>query len=91
MLLQEGDELALGGHYWMQDDTGDEVWRLGEVLERGEGGNVSIKLESGGVIDIDPVRRPAGRRHTSSLLTAVDTPLGYNPGRQTKTKHAPKS
>lgn len=55
ILLQEGDELTLGGHYWMQDDTGDEVWILGEVLERGEGGNVSIKLERGGVIDIDPV------------------------------------
>lgn len=57
MLLREGDELALGGQYWMQDDTGDEVWRLGEVLDRGEEGNLSIKLESGGVIDIDPVRR----------------------------------
>lgn len=57
MLLQEGDELTLGGNYWMQDDTGDEVWRLAEVLERGEDGNLSIKLlESGGVIDIDPVR-----------------------------------
>lgn len=55
MLLKEGDELAVGGHYWMPDDTGNEVWRLGEVVERGEDGNVSIKLDSGGVIDIDPV------------------------------------
>lgn len=55
MRLQEGDELAIGRDYWMQDDTGDEVWTLGEVLERDEGGNVSIKLERGGVIDIDPV------------------------------------
>lgn len=56
-VLQEGDELTVGGQYWMQDDTGDEVWTLGEVLERGEDGNVSIKLlERGGVIEIDPVR-----------------------------------
>lgn len=56
ILLQEGDELTVGGQYWMQDDTGDEVWTMGEVLERAEGGNLSIKLlERGGVIEIDPV------------------------------------
>lgn len=49
------DELTLGGHYWMQDDSGDEVWRLAEVLERGEGGIVSIRVDGGGVTDIDPV------------------------------------
>lgn len=56
MLLDESEELTLGAQYWMQDDSGDEVWRLAEVLERGEGGIVSIKVEGGGVIDIDPVR-----------------------------------
>lgn len=54
-LTEEGDGLVLGGHYWMEDDTGNDVWRLAEVLERRDDGNVSIKLEAGGVMDIDPV------------------------------------
>lgn len=65
MLPEEGDGLILGGHYWMEDDTGDEVWRLAEVMERGEGGNVSIKLEAGGVMEIDPVSE---RRKYSELV-----------------------
>lgn len=71
MQLQEGDELTLGGHYWMPDDTGDDVWRLAEVLERGEGGNVSVKLESGGVIDIDPVSWRVGDIREESKPTYV--------------------
>lgn len=55
MQLEEGDELILGDHYWMQDDSGSEVWRLAEMLERGEGGNVTIKLEGGAVMEVDPV------------------------------------
>lgn len=63
MVPEEGDELVLGGHYWMEDDTGNEVWRLAEVLERGEDGNVSIKLDAGGVVDIDPVSNKNGRKY----------------------------
>lgn len=65
VLLPKRDELVVGDHYWMQDDTGNEVWRLAEVLELGHAGDVRIKLEGGGVEDIDPVR---ARAATHSLL-----------------------
>lgn len=50
------DELVVGEQYWMQDEKGDEVWTLAEVMEQCDG-HVSIKLlDSGERKDIDQVR-----------------------------------
>ena len=50
------DELVVGEQYWMQDEKGDEVWTLAEVLEQCDG-HVSIKLlDSGEKKEIDQVR-----------------------------------
>lgn len=51
------DELVVGEQYWMQDEKGDEVWTLAEVLEQCTG-HVSIKLlDSGERKEIDQVRQ----------------------------------
>lgn len=55
LLLAAREGLVVGDHYWMPDDTGDEVWRLAEVLELRHAGDVRIKREGGVAEDIDPV------------------------------------
>lgn len=53
----EYEPLVMGQEYWVEDDEGEDVWTLGEVVEQDDG-RVSVRLvQSGKRREVDRVRK----------------------------------
>lgn len=69
--VEEEEILEVGGEYWMQDEKGDDVWTVVEVMEQC-GGHVILKVsESGERKEIDLVSTAMPAIHRGHLCFLI--------------------